>query len=299
MVTEPPPRDILGLRRQGLDRLPNAVELAGRPAAERHQVLDGLREELYQLASVVAERTLHRAWDGRCTYPPYGLARSFFSQLRVVAVDPRPFEDGSIGSFEDLGQACLDTVVFHLERELVALRNSDQRWLVERLDQLLVLFRVDATKSGQARIRDPFSFLYGGLHFGTSMCVQLAEVMGRLLAASRLTAAQKVAVMGRSRRVLFQLAAVNIEDIPAVYHHLHGTSPTPWLSSDRFVVHLEDGSPRRVDIVDLALGPPDGSRYRTRGCPARSSPPGATGAIATLWSWCTELAEATGLVTDG
>jgi hypothetical protein len=254
---------------------------------------------LYGVASVIADRSIGRAWDRRPSYPPFGLVQSLFSRLRVVAVDPQPFEAGSIAGFEDLGRAYLDTVVFHLERELAAVRRSDLAWLLVRLDELLALYRVDADRAGQARMRDGFSFMYGGLHFGTSLCVQLTEVMAGLLAGSGLAAGQKVEVLGRSLRAVHQLAAGNLDDIASLYRHLLGSSSSPWLSRDRFVIHTEGGKPQRIDVDPPPPGADDPGRYRTLGCPARSSPAGGPGAIATLWSWCAELAVATDLLAGG
>jgi hypothetical protein len=304
-------RDILAVGPEGLERLPDATDLSGWAAPERHVVLEGLRGELYDVASVVADRTLRRARDLRGAFAPYGLVRSLFSQLRVVAADPRPFEQGSIDGFTGLGRAYVDTLVFHLERELAAMRGSDLRWVVERLEQLLALYRTGAGRSGQARVRDPFSFMYGGLHFGASVSVQTVEVMTRLLCGvEELPAGEKVAVMLRSSRVLYEVAAVNLEDIPEAYRQLSATprgARATWFSAESFVVHAEEGRPHRIDLrPDLVLalpgvsgpaaaGPP---RYETRGCPARTAASGGPGAIAYLWRWCSELGLATGLIGD-
>lgn len=262
-------RDILAAGRKGLARLPSADQLADQPAAERHAFLDARREELYAVTSVVADRAIRRTVEGRSSFPPYGLVRSLFTQMRVVADDPEPYEQGSIDSFLALGRAGIDTVVYFLEREIVALRASHRSWLLGRLEELLVLYRVDAPAAAQGRIRDPFSYLYGGLHFGTSVCVQMVEVMTRLLdgadqaprderaggagltAGGPLTARAKAEVMRRSTRALYQLTAINIEDIPSVYQHLHGPTDgaaSGWLDQDHFAVQVEDGRPRRIDI---------------------------------------------------
>ncbi len=304
----------MALGRDGLERLPSPDQLAQLPATERYQLLDGLRGELYGVTSIIADRSAQRAWQERSSFPPYGLVRSLFSQLRVVADNPGPFEQGSIGTFADLGRAFLDTVVFHLEREMAAMRTGELVWVPERLEHLLALHRVDAGRTGQARIRDPLSFLYGGLHFGASLCVQMVEVMTRLLDGNgNLKVGEKVEVMGRSIRAPYQVAAVNLYDVPAVYGQIHGTpnSSSPWLSADSFVVPMEDGRPRRIDLRPGLVVPPspgaaeparpaDGPpRYTTRGCPARNSVSGGQGAIAILWSWCIDLAAATGLIADG
>jgi hypothetical protein len=214
----------------------------------------------------------------------------------VVAVDPSSFEQGSIDSFEGLGRALLDTAVFRLDRELTALRRSDQAWLVDRLDQLLALYRIDVPRAAQARIRDPFSFMYGGLHFGTSLCVQLVEVMTRLLADRGLSVTEKLSVLGRSGRTLSTLASVNVEDIPSMYGYLHGPSRSPWLSGDRFVLHAEHGRPDRIDTLPLPPASKGSRRFQTLGCPARRAPSGGPGPISALWSWSVELAAATGLI---
>jgi hypothetical protein len=292
------PRDILEAGPDALGRLPTADELARCAVAERRLVLDDLRAELYRVASVLVDRCLRRAWARRDEYPPYGLVRSLFSQLRVVAADPRPFEAGSITGFEGLGRAVLDTVVFHLERDLAGLRTSEHAWLPARLEQLLALYRSDADRAAQARIRDPFSFVYGGVHFGTSVCVQMVEAMTRRLAGSGLAAAEKEALMGRSIRVLYQLAAVNLDDLPALYQTLLAPS-SPWFDLGRLTLAGPDGRPDRIDIVLPPQNSGGRHRYQTRGCPARSSPSGGPGGIAILWNWCTELGVATGLVPDG
>jgi hypothetical protein len=326
-------RDILAAGRKGLAQLPSADLLADQPAAERHAFLDARREELYAVTSVVADRAMRRTVEGRLSFPPYGLVRSLFTQMRVVADDPQPYEQASVDSFLVLGRAAIDTVVFFLEREIVALRASDRAWLLGRLEELLVLYRVDAPTAAQARIRDPFSYLYGGLHFGTSVCVQMVEVMTRVLAGAGLTARAQAEVMRRSTRALYQLTAINIEDIPSVYQHLHGPTDGPasgWLDPDHFVLQAEDGRPRRIDIKSGVVvaadnvppgpstsgeiqpasgGAPRGDdaqpaaggplRYTTRGCPARGSASGGPGAIATLWNWCIDRAVETRLINDG
>lgn len=304
-------RDILAGGTEGLKRLPTPEKLAARSPGDRHAFLDRARDELYGMASVIADRAVQRARAERSSYPPYGLVNSMFTQLRLVADEPGPYQEGSINSFVILGRAYVDTMVFHLEREMATMRSGDLGWVIRRTEQLLTLYRLDAGEAAQARIRDPFSFLYGGLHFGISVVVQMAEVMNRLLRGGGLSVGEKVAVMSRSIRALYQLAAVNIEDIAEVYRNLHTGASTPgsdWLDSDRFVVHDEDGRPRRIDIRPGEVVSPlleregdEGAspRYRTRGCPARVSTTGGPGAIAALWSWGLELAGDNGLISEG
>ncbi|MGH2809495.1 MAG: hypothetical protein ACRDIA_01295, partial [Actinomycetota bacterium] len=58
----------------------------------RHDTLERLRVELYAIASLIAEATVRRALDGRGAYPPFGLARSMFSEFRVIADQPEPVQ---------------------------------------------------------------------------------------------------------------------------------------------------------------------------------------------------------------
>jgi hypothetical protein len=291
--------------------LPTPDQLAAVTEAERFELLDGLRGELYAVSAVLADRVLRRAWEHRSAFPPYGLARSLFSQLRAVSIAPVAFEEGSIADFRGLGKAYVDTVVFHLDRALAEVRQSELAWLTDRLEQLLELFRSAATPSGQSRIRDPFSFLYGGLHFGTSVCVELVEVMDRLLAAA-LAPAERVATIRRSVRPAFQLAGLNLEDVPRVYQRLHDAggarSPQPgWMAPEWLVITEDSESGARIDlrpgVITLARragAKGEGKRYTTRGCPARNPlAAGASGGIGLLWAWGVDLAVATGLLGDG
>ena len=143
---------------------------------ERHQVRKRLRVELYALASVLADGSVRRALEQRPAYPPYGLVRSMHSQMRMILADPGPVEEGTVGSFHTLGQAYVDTTVFHLDQHFKERRAVDSVWLLDRLEKELALFRVDAVAGLRARLRGGFSILSGGLHFGTSVSVQFADV---------------------------------------------------------------------------------------------------------------------------
>ena len=297
-------RQLLAAGRSVLSPLPTTDQLAAATEEARIEFLDELRSELYALAAVLAERAVHRAWTQRATFPPYGLAQSRFTQLRAVSDAPAPFEEGAIGDFRALGRAYVDTVVFHLDRALGEVRHSDRAWLIDRLQQLLELFQCAAPAAALSRLRDPFSFLYGGLHFGTSVCVELVEVMNRIIPTS-LGAASRAASMTRSIRPAYQLAGVNLDDVPVAYRILHGGGREPgWMDSACFVTEKVAGG-QRVDLRPGVIGPvrrseggSNAPRYTTRGCPARYPVDTTPGAIATLWTWAVELAVATGLIAD-
>lgn len=293
--------------------LPAPEALAQEPAGTRHQVLQGLRAELYGIASVVADGTVTRAVESRGSYPPYGLAQSRYSELRMVVADPEPFGSGSIATFAQLGTALVDTMVWHLDRELADVRTSERRELAHRLDRMLTLFRLDAGPASRPRLRDPFSFLYGGLHFGTSVCVEMVEVMSRLLRAEpAVTPEGRPEVLARSVRPALRLAGINLDDVVPAYQRLHappaGAAASPalpspeasgsWMAAGHFVLEAVGPGAWRIDLAGgevLGRGP---SRrpptYATLGCPARHSPAGDAGlsAIARLWCWCVELARA-------
>lgn len=282
-----------------MSALPTPADLAERAPAERHAFLESVRGELYDLAAVVADETFARARREAPAFPPYGLAQSRFTALRAVSDHPEPYPEGSVPDYLALGRALVDTTVFHLDGCLAEMRRSDQAASLRRLDQLLGLFRVDAdqTAGGTSRVRDPFSFLYGGMHFGVSVCVEMAEVMDRVLAAKGFTEPEaRASVMRRSTRPLHQLASLNLDDVPAVYRLLHGGSGQ-WLAPERFaVVNAEEG--KRVDFRSDALPHGRSHTYRTRGCPARHRPGAGAGAgpITGLWSWTVDLAVATGVL---
>lgn len=296
--------------------LPTPQELADEPADARHQVLQGLRSELYAIASAIAEGTVQGALEARRSFPPYGLAQSRYTELRMVVASPQPFGAGSITTFDRLGKALVDTMVLHQEREMARLRSSERRELVVRLDRLLALFRLDAGPASRARLRDAFSFLYGGLHFGTSVCVEMVEVMSRVLSASpEVPESERGKVLGGSVRPALRLAGINVDDVVSAYQRLHLPPPGPapegdrypipeasgsWMVAARFSLETDRHGAWRIDLADggvLARRP--ASRvptYATLGCPARQSPSGGSSAIARLWSWSVELAEVAGLI---
>ncbi len=289
------------LREQGsaaLAPLPTADQLAGEARARRVELLGDLRVELYAVSSFVADEAVRRARRLAPSYPPYGLVRSMHSTTRMVVADPEPVARGAIDSFRALGMACVDTTVFHLHAAFAELRHSDDAWVLSRLDALLELFREGAPKRVQERMRDPVSFVYGGLHFGTGVCVQLAEVMSRLLAPmAGLDARERSLVIAASIRPALRLAALNVDQVVGAYQYLQAQEPAGWMDAERFeVVRLDDGR-WRIDLRDDALSASDArTTWATLGCPARISPTGGPSPIARLWSWCAELTEATGLL---
>lgn len=282
---------------EALDVLPEPIGLRAMSAAERHAVLEGLRLELYAIASIVADGAVQRARRTASEYPPYGLAKSMHSQSRMVVDNPGPFEKGSIGDFHALGRAYLDTMVFQLDRHYKEQFASEQGWILHRLEQLLALFRIDANPAAQARLKDGFSFLYGGLQFGVSVCAQLAEVMARLLAPyPDMSSSEKAKVLIRSVRAANRLAALNLDHIIPEYQSL--LEPSGWMAAENFEVDLLAGRPTSIDLRDEAFHEQDDrpTTFSTQGCPARRSPSGGQSAIATLWRWCVELSRDLGLL---
>lgn len=285
-----------------LESLPTTEQLGRLSEGERHQVRKRLRVELYALASVLADGSVRRALEQRPGYPPYGLVRSMHSQMRMILADPGPVEEGTVASFHDLGPAYVDTTVFHLDQHYKERRAVEAVWILDRLEKVLALFRADADPSMRARLRDGFSFLYGGLQFGTSVSVQLAEVMARLLEPFPMDAGEKAEVLARSNRPAFHLAAVNVAHVvPAHQHLMAGTGGGPWMDPAHFVVQEVDGRPIRINLRQeefpglAAIA----TTYPTLGCPARVSPSGGTSAIGMLWTWCAELARDLGLLDGG
>ncbi len=281
----------------------------------RHDALESLRVELYAITSVIAEGAVERAYESRELYPPYGLVRSGHVDMRMVKAAPEPVEEGAIASYFALGRAYVDTMVFHLANEFTALKASDKAWMVRRLEDLLVLFRIDAGPTSKGRVRDGLSFVYGGLHFGAGVSVQLAEMMTRLLAPfPGLGAEERAAVMARSSRPAHRFAALNFDHVIVAYDDFLGP-PDPstpigqrWFDAGKFVVQVDDaGRPQSIDIRadELVAGKPHTAKlaagrpttYATHGCPARISPSGGTAPITRLWTWSVELASEAGLLT--
>ncbi len=298
---------------RALARLPTTEELEQRSAERRQQILDGLRVELFALASLLADGAVRRARRERPTFPPYGLAKTMHSQSRLLVANPEPVDEGSIDSFMTLGRAFLDTLVFHLDRQFKDQYLSDQRWQLERLETLLTLFRVGAAPATQARLKDGFAFMYGGLQFGVSVCAQLAEVMAHMLEAHPdLTARQKAETLERSLAAAYRMAGLNVTEIVPAYQGLISPERGGWMDPARFVVRTADEVPVRIELKDDALDVPAERRmpagvatrgataatvsFTTQGCPARTSPAGESSAIATLWRWVIELAHDLGLL---
>lgn len=305
-------RDAVGLRvsirarelaRRGkaaLEPTPTVDQFRNLSDGERRRVRKRLRVELYAIASMLADGTMRRALEQRPSYPPYGLVRSMHSQMRMILASPGPVEEGAIKSFRDLGAAYVDTTVFHLDQHVKEHRSAEAVWLLDRLEHLLNLYRL-GEPALHARMRDGFSFLYGGLHFGTSVSVQLAEVMARVLEPTSLSAAEKAEVLVRSSRPAFHLAALNVAHVvPAHQYLMTGAAQGggPWMDPDRFAVQEVDGRPWRIGLKDEEFPGLDQlpTEYATHGCPARVVVTGSTSAIGMLWTWCAELARDVGLL---
>ncbi|MGH9280243.1 MAG: hypothetical protein ACRD12_19350 [Acidimicrobiales bacterium] len=303
-------RKMLSRGSDALRRLPTAEDLAELEPGERHQRLEALRVELYAISSILAEEAVDRAYADRKERPPYGLVRSGHTDWRMVLASPTTVEEGAIGDFYALGKAFVDTVVFHLDRTFTELRAGSRAWLVDRLEGLLALFRVDAGPATKGRLRDGLSFIYGGLHFGTGVSVQLAEMMNRLLdGRGGMTPGDKAEVIARSGRPALRLAALNFDHVIVAYHAFLAPPERPggpqWFAVDHFVLHERNGRPWSIDFRpdELQAGKPHIDRldkilttYDTHGCPARISPTGATPPIGRLWTWCAELVEQAGLL---
>lgn len=297
-------RELKARGREALATLPDHAHLAEQPEGDRHQVLEGLRLELYAISSIIADATVQRARGGRQAYPPYGLVRSMHSESRMLISDPEPVQEGAIDGFHALGKAYVDTMVFHLDRQFKDPADADQGWMTQRLEELLALFRIGAGPLARSRLRDALSFIYGGLHFGTGVSVQLAEVMARLLGAfPDMTTDDKAQVMNRSIRPAYRLAAMNIDHVVIAYQRLQGPPQhgTTWMKPEAFNVQQSDDRPWRIDLrgaEELLSGRLAPTTYETQGCPARISPGGGPSPIATLWAWCVELALAVGLLAS-
>lgn len=298
--------------RRVVGQLPAPEALAAMPEGKRHALLEGLRIELYAISSILAEGAVERAYRDREERAPYGLVRSGHTDWRMVLASPHTVEEGSVDSFYNLGKAYVDTVVFHLDREFAEIGHHETGWMVERLESLLALFRVGAGPLARNRMRDGLSFIYGGLHFGTGVSVQLVEVMNRLLdAEDGLGPEEKAEVMARSSRPAFRMAALNLDHVILAYHDLLAPPERPggpqWFDPAHFQVVRADGRVRTVDFRPdrLVAGKPHTPRidkvnptWVTHGCPARVSPTGASPPIARLWAWAVQLALQTGLLGD-
>lgn len=289
--------------RDVLQAVPRPEQLARKSAARRREILDDLRVDLYALSALLADAAVTRARRQRPAYPPYGLARSGYSASRLVVATPEPFSEGSITGFDALGKAFVDTAVFHLHAAWQEQRHSAP-WVLDRLEELLAVFRDAAGPSGQARMRDGISFLYGGLHFGTGVSVQLIEAMSEvLLADGRFDLEARVALLQRSSRPALRLAALNVEQVVGAFQGLQASGKRAgWMAPERFVLITPEDAPARIDFGEGALaGEGDGTfRYATLGCPARvAAGDSGVSPIAGLWSWSIELARDTGLLSPG
>lgn len=299
--------------RRVVGHLPTPEALAAMPPAKRHALLEGLRIELYAISSILAEGAVERAYRDRAERAPYGLVRSGHTDWRMVLASPHTVEEGSVDSFYNLGKAYVDTMVFHLDQEFDEVRRYETGWMLERLESLLALFRVGAGPAAKARMRDGLSFIYGGLHFGTGVSVQLVEVMNRLLdAGGGLSPEQKAEVMARSTRPAYRLAAFNLDHVILAYHSLLAPPDRPggpqWFEAAHFEVQRSNDRVRAVDFRHELLvgGKPHTPRidsveptWVTHGCPARVSPTGIAPPISRLWAWAVELALGTGLLASG
>ncbi|MDP8953606.1 MAG: hypothetical protein M3N37_01540 [Actinomycetota bacterium] len=291
------------LREGGQDVLlavPRPEQLARKSPARRREILDELRVDLYALSSLMADAAVERARRHRSAYPPYGLVRSGYSASRLVVAEPEPFAEGSIRGFDALGKAFVDTTVFHLHAAWQEQRHS-ATWVLDHLEELLALFREAAGPAGEARMRDGISFLYGGLHFGTGVSVQLVEVMAEVLRAhGRLGLEDRVAVLQRSSRPALRLAGLNVDQVVGAFQGLQDSGRrSGWMTADRFVLVAPEDGPVRIDLREDALAG-EGSTsfaYATLGCPARvASGDSGVSAITGLWAWSIELARDTGLL---
>ena len=283
--------------REAVEPLPSLEQVKAAPEEERRRLLEPLRVELYAIASIVADDAVRRGRDERSEYPPYGLAKSMHSVSRMILAHPEPFAEGEITGFLELGKAYMDTLVFHLDREFKEEHGSPSAWMHHRLEELLALFRVGAGPAAKARMRNGFSFMYGGLHFGVSVCTQLTEVMCRMLDdVGDVSRTEKARVVARSSRPAYRLAALNLDHVIPAYQALQAGG---WMDAGRFTLERSDGRPWRIDLSDEEVARLQGlslsltrATWPTQGCPARnSSTPGERSAIATLWLWGVELAQ--------
>lgn len=302
--------DLRARGRNALSTPPDAEEWQRTPDDERRRILDDLRVDLYALTAVLAYAAVGRAVGDRPAFPPYGLARSKFTDFGLVTTEPEAYERGSIDSFFTLWQAFVDTMVMHLHRELDQRRQSAMAWTVDDLERLLPLFASVDRPDKEARKRDAITFVYGGLQFGTSVCVQLAEVGARTLRrdAPQLDAAEQAAVLDRSTGPAYRLAALDFDRALAIYRRLlsqdddtpeQGRSKPGWLDAGRFTVRQPREGPWRVALTGVEDPSDDESTgvAATRlGCPARIAADGEETPIGHLWRWCVEVAADTELL---
>ncbi|HEV2068367.1 MAG TPA: hypothetical protein VGR26_01080 [Acidimicrobiales bacterium] len=309
-MSAPVPRSVATRVRQirdgGSDVLwpvPRSEQLARKSPTRRREILDDLRVDLYALSSLVADAAVDRARRHRSAYPPYGLVRSGYSASRLVVAEPEPFAGGSITGFDALGRAFVDTTVFHLHATWHEQRHA-AGWVLEHLEELLSLFRDVAGPAGEARMRDGISFLYGGLHFGTGVSVQLVEVMATVLQGDHaLSLEDRVAILQRSSRPALRLAGLNVEQVVGAFQDLQADGKRKgWMAAEHFMLITPDDGPARIDLREDGLsGEGRGSfPYATLGCPARVAA-GESGVspITGLWGWSIELARDTGLLGAG
>lgn len=305
-------RELATTGSRALGAIPALDQLAAERDTRRRRQLQSLRVDLYALASLVADAAVHRTISARAEAPPYGLLKSGHTDWKMILANPEPVAAGAVGSFLALGKATVDTVVFHLDKEFATLRATGGTWIISGLEDLLALFRDGAPPQTQARMRDAFSFIYGGLHFGTGICVQLVEAMHRVLVSrSGLSVRDEVATMEHSLRPAYRLAGLNVDHVVGAYEGLLeplDTLPTRaggsmrWFDPASFMVVESAGRPVRVDLAaDLAAEGENAAptTWVTQGCPARVSSTGGPSPIALLWGWCIELAHDTGLLDRG
>lgn len=304
-------RDLRARGPEALSTVPGAEQRAALDAAERERRLADLRVELYALTALVADGVVDRALAERAAYPPYGLARSKFSDLGMVSINPDPYEEGSLATFHALWNALVDTAVLALHRELGARRHTEQAWTIEALERRLPVFAAVERADKGARKRDLTTFVYGGLQFGASVCVQLTEVGARVLRRDEpgLSADEVAAVLTRSTGPAHRLAALDLDRALAVYRRLlssaadtpeQGRDKPGWLDAGRFSVRTADGQAWQVALhgVDAPAedAVPDGAVDARLGCPARIDVDGEATPIGALWRWTVELALESGLL---
>jgi hypothetical protein len=306
-------REIKARGRQAVRELPALEEFSTRSEEERHAALEKLRPELYAITSLLAEATVERAFESRELYPPYGLVRSGHTDFRMLKATPDTVPEGGVPDFYALGKAYVDTMVLHLDGQIKEWQRSEEAWMLRRLDQLLALFGVEAGPATKARLRDRFSFIYGGLHFGSGVSVQLVQVMARVLEPyDQLGPDEKVEVLLRSGRPATRLAAFNFDHVLLAYQDLLAPATDTslpgqmrWFDPAKFSVEESDGRPYRIDFgsEESLGGRPRGralvdvpTTFATLGCPARISPGGGSSPIAQLWTWAVHLTHDVGLL---